>query len=101
MKLTDLEPRWISEHVFAFRCPCCKRVWLTCKNVVMEHCEQRNLAISANLKPTGPRYNVVLMDVDVVWSWTELDFEIMSVTPSVDASKSGHWHGFITSGQIR
>lgn len=27
-------------------------------------------------------------------------FEQISVTPSLDASASGHWHGFITAGGI-
>ena len=27
-------------------------------------------------------------------------FENLSLTPSVDASASGHWHGFITNGEI-
>lgn len=25
----------------------------------------------------------------------------LTLTPSVDASKHGHWHGFITNGEIR
>jgi len=25
----------------------------------------------------------------------------ISVTPSIDASASGHWHGFITNGEIK
>lgn len=28
-------------------------------------------------------------------------FEAMTLMPSVDASASGHWHGFITNGEIR
>jgi hypothetical protein len=28
------------------------------------------------------------------------DFERMTVTPSVDASQAGHWHGFINYGHI-
>ncbi len=28
-------------------------------------------------------------------------FETMTITPSIDASASGHWHGFITNGEIR
>ena len=25
----------------------------------------------------------------------------LTVTPSIDASASGHWHGFITNGEVR
>lgn len=101
MKLLDLEPRWLSENVFAFLCPHCKQVWLTCKNVVMGTSEQRELAIAANLEPTGPRYGAVLMDPGFAWTWDTADFATMSVTPSIDASKSGHWHGFIRAGAIQ
>lgn len=35
--------------------------------------------------------------------WTlhgDEDFRTLTLTPSVDASKAGHWHGFITNGEI-
>lgn len=99
MKLMDLEPRWLSANVFAFRCPHCQKVWLTCKNVVMSNGEQMELAQAANLEPTGPRYGSVLMDEACAWAWTTADFATMSITPSIDASKSGHWHGHITNGE--
>lgn len=28
------------------------------------------------------------------------DFETLTLTPSIDASASGHWHGYIRNGQI-
>jgi hypothetical protein len=28
-------------------------------------------------------------------------FSDVTLTPSVDASQAGHWHGFITDGEIR
>jgi hypothetical protein len=34
------------------------------------------------------------------WHREGEDFETMSLTPSVDASKSGHWHGCITNGEV-
>lgn len=100
MKLTDLEARWLSENMFAFRCPHCQNTWLTCKNVVMGNREQRELATAANLDPTGPKYGCVLTQEKVAWVWTTMDFHTMSVTPSIDASKSGHWHGYIKNGAI-
>lgn len=101
MRLLDLEPRWLSENVFAFLCPHCHKVRLTCKNVVMLNKDQRELVVAANLEPTGPRYGVVLMKEDCAWKWDTTNFETMSVTPSIDASASGHWHGFITKGEIK
>jgi hypothetical protein len=36
-----------------------------------------------------------------IWTCDGLDdFESLTLTPSVDASASGHWHGFITNGQV-
>ncbi len=100
MKLTELEPRWLNENVFAFRCPHCRNTWLTCKNVAFGNKEQRELAIAAGLEPTGPRYGAVLTMPAVAWQWDVADFTTMSITPSIDASKSGHWHGFVTKGEI-
>ena len=101
MRLLDLEPRWLTETMFAFRCPHCQKTWLTCKNVAMGHKEQREIATAANLEPTGPRYGAVLMDPACAWKWDTSDFATMSITPSIDASKSGHWHGHITKGEIK
>jgi hypothetical protein len=37
---------------------------------------------------------------EFAWSIDRPDFETMNVTPSIDASASGHWHGFIRNGEI-
>ena len=100
MKLSELEPQWLSENMFAFLCPHCSGIWLTCKNAVMEHKVQRDLAAAAGLE-AGPPYMIVLSAKNTTWTWNTLNFEIMSVTPSIDASASGHWHGFITQGKIK
>ena len=28
-------------------------------------------------------------------------FETLTLTPSVDASAAGHWHGHVTDGEVR
>lgn len=101
MKLSELEPRWLSDNVFVFRCPHCRNTWLSCKNAVISTGDQIDMFQAADLDPTGPRYAVVPMRQDVIWQWDSRDFATMSVTPSIDASASGHWHGHITQGQIR
>ena len=30
-----------------------------------------------------------------------MNFATMTITPSIDASASGNWHGFIVNGEIR
>jgi hypothetical protein len=43
---------------------------------------------------------------EMAWGWkwngpTWADFiTTLTVMPSIDASDSGHWHGFITNGQV-
>lgn len=50
----------------------------------------------------GPSWNlkVVPANPDFAWTFSSRNFGDMSVTPSVDASSSGHWHGHITKGAI-
>jgi hypothetical protein len=43
---------------------------------------------------------VVLCKIDCAWSMSSTDFETMTITPSIDASGAGHWHGYVTSGEI-
>jgi hypothetical protein len=99
VRLVDLDPRWIyKSKVFAFLCPHCRTTWLTCKRVVMEQSQQRDIIESAFGENVG--YTVVGCKPAVAWKFGSLDFETMSVTPSLDASASGHWHGHITKGMI-
>jgi hypothetical protein len=36
-----------------------------------------------------------------LWQRTGDTFNSISLSPSIDASKAGHWHGYITNGEIR
>lgn len=99
MKLIDLNPRWASDaeiviggvtkhfegrHGMAvsFECPCCRSIRLAVwfQNPV------------DGLPPTD--------DASYLWSRTGETFENLSLSPSVDASSDGHWHGFIQNGEI-
>lgn len=110
MRLADLEPRWATPYLLkhpngavqffgetarsgmgmTFRCP---------------HCAERLSVFFANpidggtpadlpprLDPTGNPTPAPL------WSRTGESFETLTLQPSVDAA--GHWHGFITAGEI-
>lgn len=100
MKLTDLEPRWLSDSVFVFRCPHCRGTWLSCKTAPMTIHDQIELFQAAGLEPTGPRYGVVPMKAEYAWVVKDgnRDFATLTVTPSIDATASGHWHGVIADG---
>lgn len=105
MKLTDLEPGWIEHEgrrvAIIFRCPHCldakTRWWLTCffepsgtlpKQFIYDLGELKGDDIVNGCKPTTK------------WTRNNDDFASMSITPSIDASHSGHWHGHITNGAI-
>ena len=99
MKLDDLDPRW---WCFENGGP---RVGLT---FICPHCQEIRLGIAFHhrgheaiedqyIRAHGPAGND-----DHIWTIESgEDFHNLTLTPSIDASKSGHWHGFITDGQIR
>ncbi len=106
MKLIDLEPRWIHEHLFVFLCPHCQEFYLTCKDVEMSMSEQEELYE----KVFGEKWNQMIVPAKESFSWTlsysrPMQYNAafptnMTVIPSIDASASGHWHGHITNGEI-
>lgn len=98
MRLTELEPRWIHPNVFLFKCPHCQKDLLSCKNVVMGTQAQHDLFEAA----LGEDWNMIVVGCkeDKAWQFSGTDFATMTITPSIDASASGHWHGHITNGAI-
>lgn len=100
MKLAELNPRWacdadiviggVKQHfegrtgmAVSFDCP---------------HCQQTRLAVwFANpidgLPPTD--------DAEHLWQRTGETFDTLTLSPSVDASKYGHWHGYIVNGDAK
>ena len=105
MTLAELEPRWWGDgerrHLgITFLCPHCQRVRL-------------GLAF-ANPPDGGPPHSLQTTSImwhvhqartfDVPpgthWSRTGDDFSTLTLSPSIDASKSGHWHGSISAGVI-
>jgi hypothetical protein len=130
MKLTELKPRWLDHEgqriAIMFLCPHCADkagTWLTCFFVPAGNLPklpadypieglqwsrgERALFYEA-LKELGhpdpvegAYHDVVGCKPNIAWTRTSDDFAAMSVTPSLDASASGHWHGFITNGEIK
>jgi hypothetical protein len=108
VRLTELEPRWIAEFGLpreakqgvSFLCP---------------HCGTLRLAIFFDV----PIMFVVPADLArvhqqqadeghladhhigrILWHRVGETFEELTLTPSVDASHFGHWHGCLTNGAI-
>ncbi len=99
MKLSELNPRWIHPDIFAFDCPCCRKAILTCKRVQMGVCDQFEVMVKFFGEDNG--LTIVPCANEQCWKLDSDDFSAMTVTPSIDASQSGHWHGFIKNGEIQ
>lgn len=112
MKMTDLEPRWWSDtggkeiKGISFLCPHCKAVRLS---VRVDHTAAHTIPvkelISNSVPPTFVVHNVQVWQISgdspSFDGYAHGGFEHVSLSPSVDASKHGHWHGFVTNGEVR
>jgi hypothetical protein len=102
LRLIDLDPAWIDykgERVaFVFRCPHCQAIWLSCTLRQMSISDQCEAFIDA-LREDGD--DCVPCEQTCAWKMSGgPDLDSITITPSLDASKSGHWHGHITNGAI-
>lgn len=101
MKLIELDPRWFEFNDqragFTFLCPHCRVTRLACKTIPIAVRDQ--CVIFAREFP-GNGGDVVPAKQDFAWTITGIDLHTLTVTPSIDASASGHWHGNITNGLI-
>jgi hypothetical protein len=100
VRLTELDPRWLEhDRLFIFKCPCCRDRWLTCKNFAAT----RQQIFDILHDGLGETWNEIVVPPkpETAWLWSTPSFDVMTVAPSIDASESGHWHGFITAGEIK
>lgn len=102
MNLVDLEPRWFDVpgvggaiDGVSFLCPHCRKTRLAIQFTPMGEDE-----IHARSHRDGDPHTIVPLPGNV-WNRTGETFETLTLSPSVDASISGHWHGFVTNGEIR
>lgn len=95
MRLIDLNPHWFvledggPRVGLTFDCPHCR---MTRLGVAFHHSARQALDDAYILAKHGAP------DAQHIWTMTGDDFPTLSLSPSVDASASGHWHGFITDG---
>lgn len=88
IRLSTLEPRWWPEGGdrhgmgISFLCP---------------HCRVTRLAVAfENPLDGGPKSTTAT----IYWRRAGEDFETITVRPSVDAERIGHWKGFISDGMV-
>jgi hypothetical protein len=104
MRLTDLQPQWLERDGrrigFVFISPT-KPLWRqSCFVDRVSHGEQRQIFESMFEAP----HAVQGCNPDCAWTVAggieAASFDTMTVTPSLDGSAGGLWHGHITSGEI-
>ena len=110
MKLIDLEPKWItynhSDGVIlcgvTFLCPHCRALRLgVCFDVPLDPTGLiKQLAATHGVAEWAPDA-IRGMNDGRLWHRTGDTFDDLTLTPSIDCSRSGHWHGFITAGQVQ
>lgn len=108
MKLTELEPRWFSVQDstgiagISFLCPHCRQARL---GVRIAHAAPHIISVGQDEEithfPAGAQVWQITGNAPTFDSENHGGFENVSLFPSVDASASGHWHGFITNGEVR
>jgi hypothetical protein len=100
MKLTDLDPKWLCVNGhrigFTFVSPTNPKWRQSCFAV-------SGISIDEQLDLFGD-YNTQGCNSECAWTIeggiNNADFDSITVTPSLDGSAGGLWHGLITNGEI-
>lgn len=104
MKLADLNPCWLLKDGnrigFTFECPTKRDYRQSCFPNPPKVSEQVDLFDAAHgehkmVQPCNPSQHW-----NIAGGIDGADFASISVTPSLDGSPGGLWHGFIINGQI-
>jgi hypothetical protein len=108
MKLTELEPRWYSVGDskgiagISFLCPHCKKDRLGVRiDSATPHIIQVDHDNDITTAPINVQVWQIAGNTPSINDDKHGGFENVTLTPSVDASASGHWHGHITNGEIK
>jgi hypothetical protein len=99
VNLATLNPHWVavsnaspnspleSARIgVSFDCPCCRKTRLM-------------ILFRNTIGPTLSAWPYLCLG-DKFWDRQGETFDDLTLSPSIDCSKSGHWHGFITAGEV-
>ena len=106
LRLVELDPRWLIKDGrrvgFIFRSPADPKWFQSCIFERMTFKEQCALLRELGLTTEEDDWplNVQTCNPDCAWTPTGDSFDNLSVTPSIDGSAGGLWHGFVTKGEI-
>lgn len=99
MRLNDLDPKWITKDGkrigFTFRSPTDPKWRQSCFENPPPRREQWELFEDDDVQGCNPAAHWTIQG-----SIESAAFETLTVTPSLDGSAGGLWHGFITNGEI-
>jgi hypothetical protein len=106
MRITELEPRWSRDangnNGISFLCPHCLVQRLA---VLVDHATPHLVNVpfpdSSNINVNQKQCWQITGDAPTFDGLNHGGFDNVSLTPSVDASEFGHWHGHITNGEIK
>lgn len=111
MKLTELNPRWVDGHpdrkgiAVEFDCPgpCCagKPSIAPAFHDPGEGTTKKQRLYVRLARPLDGGAVFNLHPGCTAWDHSGTTFDDLTLMPSVDASGFGHWHGFITNGEVR
>jgi hypothetical protein len=100
VRLTDLNPKWIALEEngdalgVTFLCPHCRQA-----HVGVYFAEPVDTNGVPGIDPSLPLF-IAQHPENLYWHRAGDSFDTLTLTPSVDVSKHGHWHGFVTGGEI-
>lgn len=111
MKLVDLDPTWLlrdGKRVgFTFHTPTPSAWSRTTGKLERQSCFPQPPSISAQVDLFDEAHDDEMVQPcnskqhwQIAGGIDTADFETMTVTPSLDGSAGGLWHGFITNGEI-
>jgi hypothetical protein len=97
MRLTELNPRWWASEGrhgqgITFRCPHCPPDTVVVLGVAFAN------PVDGGEPATDPLGPNDIIAVRPHWNRTGDTFETLTLTPSI--LFHGHWHGFITNGEV-
>ena len=114
MRLVDLNPHWVNDHDappdakqgISFWCPHCvgtpkaTRLAVFFDPPITDH-PPADVSLANALRRADAEHLTDHHIGHVLWKRAGDTFEALTMTPSIDCSAWGCWHGFITNGEIR
>jgi hypothetical protein len=105
-QLKDLNPKWFTMEGspdivgITFDCPCCAPQGKI-STLGTLYCPRIGVLFVQEIDRDGFPNHIHWTREGIKWNRTGDTFETLTLTPSIDCSAWGHWHGFITNGEAR